>query len=151
MEQEGDAERRAADQRLSGLRKRLDEENKKIDAMMNSPDTGMPDIEISQSVVNMLQKQILAERTKLAALGPKKTTNKQPKSTKPKKSGAAAGGSTGGKGTQRQSLAPWLSLSNKGRRSAREARRSTQRRRTTVQIRCLLETSNIRALSQYTF
>ena len=94
-EPEADAERKAADQRLAGLKKRLDEENKKIEVMMNSPDTDLPDIEISQSVVNMLQKQILAERTKLASMAPKKTS-KPSKPSKPKKSGAAAGASTGG-------------------------------------------------------
>lgn len=67
----------------------------------------------------------------------------------------ALNGRNGGKGTQRQSLAPWLLLSNKGRRSAREARRSIQKNEdkrkelgrdsgTSVQIRAIV-------VSQYTF
>lgn len=92
---EGDADRKATEQRIVTLQKRLDEENKKISEIMNGGGLDFDAIEVSQSVVMMLQKNILAERAKLANMAPKKAA-KPSKPSKPKKAGGAAGGSSAG-------------------------------------------------------
>lgn len=93
---ETDADRKAAEQRISTLQKRLDEENKKISDIMNGGGLDFDAIEVSQSVVMMLQKNILAERAKLANMAPPKKAAKPSKPSKPKKAGGASGGASGG-------------------------------------------------------
>ncbi|KAM7213932.1 Bromodomain-containing factor 1 [Rhypophila decipiens] len=88
-------ERKAIEDRINAAQERLDEENKKIENMMNSGDANISVIELSQQVVMMLQKNIVADRAKLSSLGHKKAA-KPSKSSKPKKSGGVPGGSSGG-------------------------------------------------------
>lgn len=89
-----DEERIQIQQRLVTFQKRLDQEQKKIDELINSGTSQMADIEISQSVVAMLQRSIVQERHKLASLPAKKPG--KPKPSKSKKTGGA-GGITGKK------------------------------------------------------
>ncbi|KAM7208182.1 Bromodomain-containing factor 1 [Naviculisporaceae sp. PSN 640] len=94
---EADAEYRKAEQRIATLQKRLDEENKKISDIMNGGGLDFDAIEVSQSVVSMLQKQILAERAKLANMAPpSKKAAKPSKPSKPKKASGASGAAAGG-------------------------------------------------------
>lgn len=90
---EGDAEReeehRQLQQRLATIQKRLEEEQRKVDAMVNSGTAEIADVEIGQSVVAMLQKQLMQERAKLAQLPPLKKSGKS-KGAKSKKAGGAA-------------------------------------------------------------
>ncbi|KAK4235443.1 hypothetical protein C8A03DRAFT_17820 [Achaetomium macrosporum] len=86
-------ERKHIQQRLATLQKRLDQEQKKINEMVNSGTAHIVDVEIAQSVVAMLQKQLMQERAKLANLPAKKPSKH--KSSKSKKSGG--GGITGKK------------------------------------------------------
>ncbi|KAK0634447.1 hypothetical protein B0T17DRAFT_611459 [Bombardia bombarda] len=92
-EPEQDEERKTINSRLSGFRRRLDEEQKRINELMNSGTSEISDIEIAQSVVNMLQRQILEERKKLAALPAPKAA--KPKPTKTKKANTGGGGGGG--------------------------------------------------------
>ncbi|KAK3311991.1 hypothetical protein B0H66DRAFT_608897 [Apodospora peruviana] len=94
-EPELEAERKAATQRLAGYMKRLDEENKKIMELMTSDAAEVNELDIAQDFVQHIQKKILAERAKIAAMVPKKAA-KPSKPSKPKKSGAATGGAGGG-------------------------------------------------------
>ncbi|KAK3304780.1 uncharacterized protein B0T15DRAFT_400428 [Chaetomium strumarium] len=91
---EQDEERKLVQQRLVTLQKRLDQEQKKINEMLNSGTSQIADVEISQSVVALLQKNMMQERAKLANLPAKKPS--KPKPSKSKKAGGA-GGITGKK------------------------------------------------------
>ncbi len=86
-----DEEIKASQHRLATIQKRLEEEQKKVNDMINAGTAEMADVEIAQSVVNMLQKQLMGERAKLASLQTKKPA--KPKPAKSKKSGGASGAS----------------------------------------------------------
>ncbi|KAK5658658.1 hypothetical protein OQA88_2054 [Cercophora sp. LCS_1] len=85
-EPEVDEEQKASQQRLATIQKRLEEEQKKVNDMINTGTAEITDVEIAQSVVAMLQRQLMGERAKLASFQSKKPA--KPKSSKPKKSGA---------------------------------------------------------------
>lgn len=95
-----DPEIKATQHRLATIQKRLVEEQAKVNDMINAGTAEMADVEIAQSVVAMLQKNLMSERSKLAALQAKKPA--KPKPTKPKKTNnggnnrKAAAGPTGG-------------------------------------------------------
>ncbi|KAK4031638.1 hypothetical protein C8A01DRAFT_41915 [Parachaetomium inaequale] len=99
---EADDERKQVENRLATIQKRLQAEQHKVDEMVNSGTADITDVEIAQSVVAMLQKQLMTERAKLANLPAKKAG--KPKPAKAKKTGAggfpakkaAAGGVGGG-------------------------------------------------------
>lgn len=101
-EPEQDEERKAVQHRIATILKRLDEEQKKINEMVQSATTELADVEITQAVVNMLQVQLIQERNKLASLPVKKAG--KPKAKSKKASGgaamsgkkASAGGAAGG-------------------------------------------------------
>ncbi|KAL2134378.1 hypothetical protein VTI74DRAFT_297 [Chaetomium olivicolor] len=84
-----DEERKQVEHKMANLQKRLDQEQKKVNDLINSGTADMSEVEIAQSVVAMLQKQLMQERLKLAAMPPKKAG--KPKSSKPKKAGGSAG------------------------------------------------------------
>ncbi|KAL2017226.1 hypothetical protein VTK56DRAFT_2385 [Thermocarpiscus australiensis] len=86
---EHDTERRQGEQRVATILKRLEEEQKKVNDLVNSGTAEIADVEIAQSVVAMLQKQLMQERAKLANL-PAKKPGKSSKS-KSKKAGGGAG------------------------------------------------------------
>ncbi|KAL2148918.1 hypothetical protein VTH82DRAFT_1604 [Thermothelomyces myriococcoides] len=90
---EVDEERRQIENRLATIQKRLQAEQNKVNEMVNSGTADIADVEIAQSVVAMLQKQLMGERAKLANLPAKKAG--KPKPAKSKKSGG--GGSVPGK------------------------------------------------------
>ncbi|SPQ27061.1 a04dac56-5bda-4be4-929c-70af1097aa6f [Thermothielavioides terrestris] len=85
---EHDEERKQIEHRLATIQKRLDQEQQKINEMVNSGTAEIADVEIAQSVVAMLQKQLMQERAKLANLPAKKPG--KPKASKSKKAGGAA-------------------------------------------------------------
>lgn len=86
-EAEADDEKEQSSATLEALQRRLAEEEQKVKGYMNSknPDMGM--VEVSQSLVFTLQKQIIQERQKLSV---EAATSKKPKS-KPAKSKKAGG------------------------------------------------------------
>ncbi|KAL2173443.1 uncharacterized protein P884DRAFT_303414 [Thermothelomyces heterothallicus CBS 202.75] len=86
---EVDEERRQIENRLATIQKRLQAEQNKVNEMVNSGTADIADVEIAQSVVAMLQKQLMGERAKLANLPAKKTG--KPKPAKSKKAGGAGG------------------------------------------------------------
>jgi bromodomain-containing factor 1 len=87
---EADDERKQVENRLATIQKRLQAEQHKVDEMVNSGTADITDVEIAQSVVAMLQKQLMGERAKLANLPAKKAG--KPKPAKAKKTGGAGGG-----------------------------------------------------------
>ncbi|KAH6848060.1 hypothetical protein B0I37DRAFT_309689 [Chaetomium sp. MPI-CAGE-AT-0009] len=99
---EMDDERKLAENRLATIQKRLQAAQNKVNEMVNSGTADITDVEIEQSVVAMLQRQLMSERAKLANLPAKKAS--KPKPPKAKKSGGsgglphkkAGGGSLGG-------------------------------------------------------
>ncbi|KAL2139192.1 hypothetical protein VTI28DRAFT_5521 [Corynascus sepedonium] len=86
---EVDEERRQIENRLATIQKRLQAEQNKVNEMVNSGTADITDVEIAQSVVAMLQKQLMGERQKLANLPAKKAG--KPKPAKSKKTGGAGG------------------------------------------------------------
>jgi bromodomain-containing factor 1 len=82
-----DEERKLVQQRLVTLQKRLDQEQKKINELLNSGTSELSEVEISQSVVAMLQRNMMQERAKLANLPAKKSGKARP--SKSKKAGGA--------------------------------------------------------------
>ncbi|KAH7627214.1 hypothetical protein B0T09DRAFT_324181 [Sordaria sp. MPI-SDFR-AT-0083] len=104
-EPEVDEELKGAQQRLASYMKRLEEEQKKINDIMLEMNPNMADVEIAQSVVAMLQKQIITERSKIASMqptkkaAPAKSHHAKPAASKPKKampSGGSSSHHTGG-------------------------------------------------------
>ncbi|KAK3370763.1 hypothetical protein B0T24DRAFT_531913 [Lasiosphaeria ovina] len=89
-EPELDEEQKAAQSRLATIQRRLEEEQKKITEMVNSGTAALDDVEIAQSVVAMLQKNLLQERSKLANAPAKKAA--KPKPAKSKKASVGGGG-----------------------------------------------------------
>ena len=89
-EPEVDEEQKATQHRLATIQKRLEEEQRKVNDMINTGTAEMADVEIAQSVVAMLQKQLMGERSKLAQL------QKKPAKAKPVKSKKATSGGGGG-------------------------------------------------------
>jgi bromodomain-containing factor 1 len=85
---EHDEERKQVENRLATIQKRLDVEQKKVNDMVNSGTSDISEVEIAQSVVAMLQRQLMAERAKLANLPAKKPG--KPKPAKAKKMGGGA-------------------------------------------------------------
>lgn len=83
---EHEEERKQSQHRLATIQKRLEDEQKKINEMVNSGTTEIAEVEIAQAVVAMLQKQLIQERAKMASLPAKKPGKAKPK----KKSGGAA-------------------------------------------------------------
>ncbi|ESA43715.1 hypothetical protein GE21DRAFT_3648 [Neurospora crassa] len=99
-EPEVDEELKGAQQRLASYMKRLEEEQKKINDIMLEMNPNMADVEIAQSVVAMLQKQIITERSKIASMQPTKKAApakshhaNKPSVSKPKKAMPAGGSS----------------------------------------------------------
>ncbi|KAK3343485.1 hypothetical protein B0T25DRAFT_300518 [Lasiosphaeria hispida] len=93
-EPEVDEEQKQVQHRLVTIQKRLEEEQKKVNDMINTGNVEMADVEIAQSVVAMLQKQLMQERSKLASLQSRKPANKPKPSSKSKKpSGTSSGNS----------------------------------------------------------
>ena len=88
VDPEHDEERKQVENRLATIQKRLEQEQRKVNEMVNSGTAEMADVEIAQSVVAMLQRQLMGERAKLANLPAKKPG--KPKPTKSKKTGGAA-------------------------------------------------------------
>ncbi|KAB5585248.1 hypothetical protein GE09DRAFT_1166157 [Coniochaeta sp. 2T2.1] len=93
---------------LEALQARLKEEQEKLNQLMNAkvPDIGM--VEVSQSMIALMQKQVITERQKLAEAPPAKNKKAKQTATKPKKSSggnkkagaqgaASSGGAAGGK------------------------------------------------------
>jgi bromodomain-containing factor 1 len=93
---EQDEERKQVENRVATILKRLEPEQKKLNEMVNSGTADMADVEITQSVVALLQKQLMGERAKLANLPVKKVggggSGNKAKPTKSKKSGGGGGG-----------------------------------------------------------
>ncbi|KAJ4289274.1 transcription initiation at TATA-containing promoter protein [Collariella sp. IMI 366227] len=83
-----DEDRKQIEHKMANVQKRLDQEQKKVNDLINSGTADMSEVEISQSVVAMLQRQLMTERQKLSNL-PKKVS--KPKPSKPKKAGGAGG------------------------------------------------------------
>ncbi|KAL2265831.1 hypothetical protein VTJ83DRAFT_6931 [Remersonia thermophila] len=81
-------ERKQIENRLATIQKRLEQEKKKVDDMVNSGTSDIADVEVAQAVVAMLQKQLMAERAKLAQLPAKKPAKAKP--AKKKSGGGAA-------------------------------------------------------------
>ncbi|KAL1854455.1 hypothetical protein VTK73DRAFT_8744 [Phialemonium thermophilum] len=92
LESEGEAEeeKEQSSATLEALQRRLNEENDKLNAYMKSknPDIGM--VEVSQTLVVTLQKQIIQERQRLAAQAGSSKKSKAAKPAKGKKSGGAS-------------------------------------------------------------
>ncbi|KAL2255974.1 hypothetical protein VTK26DRAFT_2403 [Humicola hyalothermophila] len=84
---EHEEERKQSQHRLATIQKRLEDEQRKINEMVNSGTTEIAEVEIAQSVVAMLQKQLIQERAKMASLPAKKPSKK----SKKKSGGAAIG------------------------------------------------------------
>ncbi|KAK3304197.1 uncharacterized protein B0T15DRAFT_494678 [Chaetomium strumarium] len=61
-----DEERKHIQHRLLTLEKRLDQEQKKIDEMLNSGTAETADVEVTESVAALLRKKMMQERAKLA-------------------------------------------------------------------------------------
>lgn len=97
-EAEADDEKELSSATLEAFQRRLDEENDKLKAYMKSktPDMGM--VEVSQSLVMTLQRQIIQERLKLSAAAPpsKKAKAKPAKGKKAAGGGKKAAGSAAG-------------------------------------------------------
>lgn len=99
-EPEVDEELKGAQQRLASYMKRLEEEQKKINDIMLEMNPNMADVEIAQSVVAMLQKQIITERSKIASMqptkkaAPAKSHHAKPAASKPKKAMPSGGSSS---------------------------------------------------------
>lgn len=93
---EQDEERKQVENRVATILKRLEPEQKKLNEMVNSGTADMADVEITQSVVALLQKQLMGERAKLANLPAKKVggggSGNKAKPAKSKKSGGGGGG-----------------------------------------------------------
>ncbi len=96
---EQDEERKQVENRVATILKRLEPEQKKLNEMVNSGTADMADVEITQSVVALLQKQLMGERAKLANLPAKKSGgggggsgSSKSKPAKSKKSGGGGGG-----------------------------------------------------------
>lgn len=95
-----DEELKGAQQRLASYMKRLEEEQKKINDIMLEMNPNMADVEIAQSVVAMLQKQIISERSKIASMQPTKKAapakphHAKPAASKPKKAMPSGGSSS---------------------------------------------------------
>lgn len=94
-EPEADDERKQLENRMATIQKRLQDEQNKVNEMVNSGTADITDVEIAQSVVAMLQKQLMGERAKLAALPAKKAS--KPKPAKSKKAGGGGAGAGGKK------------------------------------------------------
>ena len=88
-EAEADDEKEQSSATLDALQRRLDEENDKLKAYMKSKNPDMIMVEVSQSLVATLQRQIIQERLKLSAGA---ATSKKSKSKPTKGKKAAAGG-----------------------------------------------------------
>jgi len=86
---EVDDERKQIENRLATIQKRLQAEQNKVNEMVNSGTADITDVEIAQSVVAMLQKNLMGERAKLANLPVKKPS--KPKPAKSKKTGGTGG------------------------------------------------------------
>jgi len=99
-EPEMDEERKSITNRLAGFQKRLQEEQTKLNDLIMTGPADMADVEISQQMVAMLQKQLIEQRAKLAALGQPKASDSnrkpKPKAAKPKKASLGGGGVGGG-------------------------------------------------------
>ncbi|KAK0705648.1 hypothetical protein B0H67DRAFT_499644 [Lasiosphaeris hirsuta] len=78
--------------RLVTIQKRLEEEQKKVNDMINTGNSEMADVEIAQSVVAMLQKQLMQERGRFATLQAARKSASKPKPAKPKKASGTSGG-----------------------------------------------------------
>ncbi|KAK3898551.1 hypothetical protein C8A05DRAFT_18897 [Staphylotrichum tortipilum] len=98
---EQDEERKEVENRVATILKRLEPEQKKLNDMVNSGTADMVDVEITQSVVALLQKQLMGERAKLANLPTKKAgggsgggNGSKAKPAKSKKSGGGGGGAS---------------------------------------------------------
>ncbi|KAK4460149.1 Bromodomain-containing factor 1 [Cladorrhinum samala] len=89
-EDDADDEHKAIQGKIAGFQRRLQEEQNKINNLINSGTADIAEVEVAQSLVAMLQKSLMAERAKLAGLPPKKS--KPSKASKPKK---PSGGSHG--------------------------------------------------------
>ncbi|KAK4155297.1 hypothetical protein C8A00DRAFT_13690 [Chaetomidium leptoderma] len=85
---EHDEERKQVENRLATIQKRLEQEQKKVNDMVNSGTADITDVEVAQSVVAALQRHLMTERAKLASLPAKKAG--KPKPAKSKKAGGAA-------------------------------------------------------------
>ncbi|KAL1842455.1 hypothetical protein VTJ49DRAFT_5192 [Mycothermus thermophilus] len=83
-------ERKQIENRLATIQKRLEQEKKKVDDLVNSGTSDIADVEVAQAVVAMLQKQLMAERAKLAQLPAKKPAKAKPAKKKAGGGGAAA-------------------------------------------------------------
>ncbi|KAK4141723.1 uncharacterized protein C8A04DRAFT_13856 [Dichotomopilus funicola] len=94
-EPEADDERKQLENRMATIQKRLQDEQNKVNEMVNSGTADITDVEIAQSVVAMLQKQLMGERAKLAALPARKAPKAKP--AKSKKAGGGGGGAGGKK------------------------------------------------------
>jgi hypothetical protein len=75
---EHDEEHKHIQQSLVQLQRRLDEEQKKVNVMLNSSTAEIADLEKAQSAVASLQKQMLQERAKLANHRPQILRHLQP-------------------------------------------------------------------------
>jgi bromodomain-containing factor 1 len=106
-----DEERKQSQHRLATIQKRLEEEQKKINQMVNSGTAEIAEVEIAQSLVAMLQKQMMQERAKMANLPVKKAAKPKPKPAKkagggggiPSKKASVAGPSVGAGGAAKKS------------------------------------------------
>ncbi|KAK4131638.1 hypothetical protein BT67DRAFT_408211, partial [Trichocladium antarcticum] len=88
---EVDEERKQSQHRLATIQKRLEEEQKKINQMVNSGTAEIAEVEIAQSLVAMLQKQMMQERAKMANLPVKKAAKPKPKPAKRASGGGMLG------------------------------------------------------------
>ncbi|KAK0642937.1 hypothetical protein B0T16DRAFT_294739, partial [Cercophora newfieldiana] len=91
-----DPEIKAGDARLATIQRRLAAEQQKLNDMIDSG-ADIDDVEVTQSVIALLQKNYMTERQKVAQL--KQKPSSKPKPAKPKKAAAGGGGSkkaTGG-------------------------------------------------------
>ncbi|KAK4163778.1 hypothetical protein QBC43DRAFT_56216 [Cladorrhinum sp. PSN259] len=80
-----DEEHKAAQIKIAGIQRRLQEEQNKVNNLVNSGTADISEVEIAQSVVAMLQKNLMQERAKLANLPAKKPGKPKPAPNKSKK------------------------------------------------------------------
>ncbi|KAK3989634.1 Bromodomain-containing factor 1 [Cladorrhinum sp. PSN332] len=86
-----DEEHKAVQVKIARIQNRLQEEQNKVNNLVNSGTADISEVEIAQSVVAMLQKNLMQERAKLAGLPAKKPGKPKPaKSKKPVSSHAGA-------------------------------------------------------------
>ncbi|KAI1388512.1 Bromodomain-containing protein [Hypoxylon trugodes] len=95
-ESEADGDDNEGSEVIRNLQSRLDEEQDKLNTLLGSKKPDLTMIEIQQSMVSMLQRKLVEERTKSHSEEKKPKPKKKSSKSKPK-SGASGAGATGSK------------------------------------------------------